>query len=109
MRKEPRHSRRGPPILARVKLPRPRGSRPSLPLRRRLPLRHLRARLARLRQPDRDRLLAALHRATFATLAALQRPLVPLLHHPLDALARRLSVLARTLFPRCHEWSSPES
>src|SRR3982750_311312 len=62
------------------------------PLRRALFLaRHLRARAARFRQPDRDRLLSAgpfLSRAAAAQLAALA-----LVHSALDLALRLLSVL----------------
>src|SRR5436190_4428164 len=54
--------------------------------------RHLRALLACFAEPDRDRLVAALHRS--ATPAALQRPALALVHRALDALARGLAVLA---------------
>src|SRR5213076_3386753 len=49
-----------------------------------LPLRHLAAGAAGLGQADRDRLLAALHRLAGA--AALQRPLLPLVHRLLHFL-----------------------
>src|SRR5579872_6145412 len=71
-------------------------------------LRHLGALLPRLGQPDRDRLLAALHLAAVTRLAALQRSLLAAVHRALHALRCAFAVLARAvllsrvLFARGH-------
>src|SRR6185503_4184967 len=68
--------------------------------------RNFRALLARLGQPDRDRLLAALHLAAVTFLPALERSLLLAMHRALDALARGFAVLPMTrllpTFFRCH-------
>src|SRR5678815_365161 len=56
--------------------------------------RDLRALLARLRQPDGDGLLAALHLSALSTAAALQRSTLAPAHRALDAFARGLAVLS---------------
>src|SRR5271154_6968 len=55
-------------------------------------LRHLGALLARLRKPDRDRLLAALHHAAFAALAGTQLAALLKFERSFHALAGSLPI-----------------
>src|SRR5258708_26114342 len=78
---------RGIPPILRFLLP---ARRRSALRRRRLLPRHLGARLARLGEADRDRLLAALHRLAGA--AALQRAVLALVHRAFHLALRFLSI-----------------
>src|SRR3954468_18862255 len=74
---------------------------PSALLLRALFSRHLRPLLARFRQPDGDRLLAALHLAALSAFPALQRAFLFPAHRARDALPGRLSVLSSARFLAC--------
>src|SRR4051794_27186144 len=66
--------------------------------------RHLLAFLARLRQSDRDGLLAALHLAAFAAAAALRGAALVTLHFAFDVPAGAPAV-ASLPFLLCHEFT----